>query len=138
MPARDLNKLIEIKTPCTADWDSMIGDDRIRFCEHCNLNVNDLSQLTPKRVRRLVTKSKGRLCIRYQKRRDGSPIIKAVPAKLHTIGRRASRIAAGAFTATLSLSSVVALSAPGSLRHENGFASQHIGSLLEPSHLAPQ
>ena len=132
MPARDLNKLIEIKTPCTADWDSMTGDDRIRFCEHCNLNVNDLSQLTPKRVRRLVTKSNGRLCIRYQKRPDGSPIIKAVPAKLHTIGRRASRIAAGAFTATLSLSSVVAHSAPGSLRHEHVFASQHIGSSLEP------
>ena len=132
MPARNLNKLIEIKTPCTADWDSMIGDDRIRFCEHCNLNVNDLSQLTPKRVRRLVTKSNSRLCIRYQKRRDGSPIIKAVPAKFHNIGRRASKIAAGAFTATLSISSVVAHSAPGSLRHEHVFASQQIGWPLEP------
>ena len=132
MPARDLSKLIEIKTPCTADWDSMIGNDRIRFCEHCNLNVNDLSQLTPKRVRRLVTKSNGRLCLRYQRRRDGSPIIKAVPAKLHKIGRRASRIAAGAFTATLSLSSVVAHPAPGSLGHEHVLASQHIESLLEP------
>jgi hypothetical protein len=110
----------------------MIGNDRIRFCEHCNLNVNDLSQLTPKRVRRLVTKSNGRLCIRYKKRPDGSPIIKAVPAKLHSIGRRVSKLAAGAFTATLSLSSVGAHSAPGNLRHENVPASQHIGSHLEP------
>jgi carboxypeptidase family protein/ankyrin repeat protein len=132
MPARDLYKLIEVKTPCTADWDSMIGNDHVRFCEHCNLTVNDLSNLTPKRVQRLITKSKGRLCVRYQRRPDGSPILKTLPAKLHTIGRRATRIAAGAFSATLSLSSAVSQSATNNVRHERVIAYRQLGSGLEP------
>lgn len=132
MPARDLYKLIEVKTPCTADWDSMIGNDHVRFCEHCNLTVNDLSNLTPKRLRRLITKSQGRLCVRYQRWPDGSPILKTLPAKLHTIGRRASRIAAGAFSATLSLSSAVSQSAANNVRHERVFAARQVGSTLEP------
>lgn len=132
MPARDLYKLIEVKTPCTADWDSMIGNDHVRFCEHCNLTVNDLSNLTPKRVRRLITKSKGRLCVRYQRRPDSSPILKTQPAKLHTIGRRASRIAAGAFSATLSLSSAVSQSATNNVGHERVLAYRQVGPGLEP------
>lgn len=132
MPARDLYKLIEVKTPCTADWDSMIGNDRVRFCEHCNLTVNDLSNLTPKRVRRLITKSKGSLCVRYQRRSEGSKILKTVPAKLHMIGRRATRIAAGAFSATLSLSSTVSQSATNNVPDERVFAYRQVGSTLGP------
>ncbi|MGI8731828.1 MAG: carboxypeptidase-like regulatory domain-containing protein [Pyrinomonadaceae bacterium] len=132
MSARDLSKQIEIKTPCTADWDSMIGNDRIRFCEHCNLTVNDLSNLTPKRVRRLIVKSRGRLCVRYRRLPDGSPLLKAVPKKLHTIGRRASRIAAGAFTATLSLSNAVAQTAIDHVTRERIFAYSEVGASLMP------
>lgn len=132
MSARDLSKQIEIKTPCTADWDSMIGNDRIRFCEHCNLTVNDLSNLTPKRVRRLIVKSRGRLCVRYRRLPDGSPLLKAVPKQLHTIGRRASRIAAGAFTATLSLSNAVAHTAIDHVTRERMFAYSQVGASLMP------
>lgn len=132
MSARDLSKELEIKTPCTADWDSMIGNDRIRFCEHCNLTVNDLSQLTPKRVRRLIIKSKGRLCVRYRLLPDGAPLLKAVPKKIHTIGRRASRIAAGAFTATLSLATAVPQSASDNVIRQRVSAHQQVGSLIEP------
>lgn len=132
MSARDLSKQIEIRTPCSADWEAMIGNDRVRFCEHCNLSVNDLTQLTPKRVRRLILKSKGRLCVRYGRRPDGSPILKTLPPKLHTIGRRASRIAAGAFTATLSLTSAVPQSAADNVSRERVFAYRQVGSSLEP------
>lgn len=133
MPARDLSKQIEIKTPCTADWDSMIGNDRVRFCEHCNLSVNDLSQLTPKRVRRLITKSNGRLCVRYRRRPDGSPVIKELPARLLTIGRRVSRIATGAFTATLSLSSAVSQTGTDNVTREQLFTYRQVGAVLEPT-----
>lgn len=103
MPARDLRSQLEIKKPCTADWDQMVGNSRVRFCEHCQLAVNDLSFLTPKRVRRLIAKSKGRLCVRYVRDRNGNPLLAQVPGQLHKISRRVSRIAAGMFTATLSL-----------------------------------
>ena len=103
----DVLDRIHVTKPCEAYWDSMIGNDQVRFCEHCSLTVHDLSQMTRKRARRLVAKSKGRLCIRYQRRPDGSLITRAAP-QLIRIGRRASRIAAGAFSASLSLSSAVA------------------------------
>lgn len=104
----DLLDTIQVPQPCKADWDSMIGNDQARFCEHCSLTVHDLSQLTRKRARRLVSKSNGRLCVRYQRRPDGSLITRVAPQKLVRIGRRASKIAAGAFSASLSLSSALA------------------------------
>lgn len=107
MPARDLRKQLKIENPCSANWDEMIGNEWVRFCEHCRLTVNDLSPLTPKRVRRLIANSKGRLCVRFKQDHEGLPIIKSVPQQLHQIRKRVSKIAAGAFTATLSLTSAV-------------------------------
>jgi ankyrin repeat protein len=103
MPARDLSTQLKIHKPCSANWDQMIGSSRVRFCEHCQLSVNDLSSLTPKRVRRLIAKSKGRLCVRYVSDRSGNPLLAQAAGKLKQINRRVSRIAAGMFTATLSL-----------------------------------
>ncbi len=99
---------ITIPKPCDADWDSMVGNDQVRFCEHCNLHVNNLSSMTRRDAMRLVARSKGRLCVRYIQRRDGGALTKGEPEKLHRISRRVSRVAAGAFTATLSLSSAAA------------------------------
>ena len=108
MSAKDLLDRIQIESPCETSWDSMIGNDQVRFCEHCNLTVHDLSQLTRTRALRLIRASKGRLCIRYQRGPDGATVTRSVPQKLYRIGRRASRLAAGAFSATLSLSSAIA------------------------------
>src|SRR5712691_2325172 len=105
---------ITIPTPCNADWDSMTGNDQVRFCEHCNLHVNNLSNMTRLDAMRLVARSKGRLCVRYIQRIDGGVLTKGVPEKLHRISRRVSRIAAGAFTATLSLTTAAAQTRPTS------------------------
>ncbi len=106
---------INIPAPCDADWDSMIGNDRVRFCEHCKLDVTNLSALTRPEAMRLVERSEGRLCVRFVTRPGGRLLTKQLPGKVHQIARRASRIAAGAFSATLSLSSaaVQAQSATG-------------------------
>ena len=101
---------ITISQPCDADWESMNGNDQIRFCEHCNLHVNNLSGMTRGDARRLVTESRGRLCVRYVRLPNGLISTSEVPAKLHRIGRPASRIAAGAFTAAISFSSASAQS----------------------------
>src|SRR5882724_7806253 len=89
---------IQVASPCTADWESMVGNDQVRFCEHCTLSVHDLSAMTRQKAMRLVGNSRGRLCVRFEHGPDGRPITKE-PTKLHRISRRASRIAAGAFTA---------------------------------------
>lgn len=110
MPVSSFDRLT-IPTPCDADWDSMIGNDQVRFCEHCNLHVTDLSAMTRPAAMRLVARSQGRLCVRFIERPDGGVLTRAVPEKLYRISKRVSRIAAGAFTATLSLSSAAAQAA---------------------------
>ncbi|HEY5839658.1 MAG TPA: ankyrin repeat domain-containing protein [Pyrinomonadaceae bacterium] len=104
---------INIPAPCDADWDSMTGNDRVRFCEHCKLDVTNLSALTRPEAMRLVERSRGRLCVRFVTRANGRVLTKQLPRKVHQIARRASRIAAGAFSATLSLSSAATQAQPG-------------------------
>jgi hypothetical protein len=93
----------------------MVGNDQVRFCRHCNLSVHNLSVMTRKEAMRLVLDSKGKLCARYLRRPDGR--VQTTDLVLHQIGalkRRASRLAAGAFTAALSLSAGVISAAPAS------------------------
>jgi uncharacterized protein len=104
---RSFNR-ITIPAPCDADWDAMIGNDQVRFCEHCNLHVTDLSSMTRPAAMRLVARSRGRLCVRYVQRANGDILTKEIPQRLHHISRRVTRIAAGAFSATLSLASAAA------------------------------
>lgn len=99
---------INITSPCSADWDSMIGNDVVRFCRHCNLDVHDITLMTREEAMALVRKSNGRLCLRYIRRPDGTIQTAAPHQKLHLIKRRASRLVAGAFTATLSVCASVA------------------------------
>jgi hypothetical protein len=106
-PKNFLNN-VTIPSPCNADWNSMIGNDQVRFCGHCNLDVHNLSRMTRAQAERLVAHSNGRLCVRYHHDAAGRPQTLPTGRKLHRIGRRVSRIAAGAFTATLSVTSAVA------------------------------
>jgi len=106
-PKNFLNN-ITIPSACSADWNSMTGNDQVRFCEHCHLEVHNLSLMTRNQAQRLVARSNGRLCVRYHHDPTGRPITLPVRQKLHRIRRRVSKIAAGAFTATLSVTSAVA------------------------------
>ena len=107
MSARDTARLLRIPSPCSVDWDSMIGNDRVRFCEHCQLSVHNVDFASPKQLRRLIARSKGRLCVNYVQPAPQKP-----PAPvLYKIARRTSRIAASAFSATLSISTAVAATA---------------------------
>ncbi len=107
MSAKKFVDNLTINSPCTADWDSMIGNDQVRFCEHCALSVNNLSEMTQKEALRLVEESNGRICIRYIRTPDGRVRTKPT-SQMHRIGRRASRIAAGAFSGSLSISCAAA------------------------------
>ena len=106
---------LTVSSPCTADWNSMVGNDQVRFCEHCSLQVHNLSLMTRNQAQRLVARSNGRLCVRYHQDSAGKPLTSPVRQKLHRINRRVSRIAAGAFTATLSITSAVAQNSTSSL-----------------------
>jgi hypothetical protein len=105
---RNFLKTIAIASPCEVDWNSMRGNDQVRFCEHCQLNVHNISHMTRAQAERLVAKSNGRLCVQYVRDPNGRVVTLESGLKLHVLGRRVSRFAAGAFTAALSVSSAVA------------------------------
>src|SRR5581483_3021846 len=91
--------------PCTEDWDSMVGNDRVRFCQHCAKDVHNISNMTRKQAETLVLKSNGNLCLKYFQNHDGTPATAEDKGKLYRLTRRASRLAAGAFSVALSISS---------------------------------
>ncbi|HTH50825.1 MAG TPA: hypothetical protein VL501_02765 [Pyrinomonadaceae bacterium] len=90
---------VHVASPCSADWDSMYGDDRKRFCKECKLNVFNLSGMTREDAERLITNAQGRLCVRFYKRPDGTIITQDCPVGWARIKQR-TRIYA---TAALSM-----------------------------------
>ena len=104
MKKKNLVGAIKVASPCTEDWGEMTGNKKVRFCSHCDLNVNNLSEMTRTEAMRLVKKSDGKLCVRYVEH----PVTKApvFAERLYQIGRRAG-IAAGVLGASLAASTIV-------------------------------
>jgi hypothetical protein len=75
----DILKQITIPSPCHANWISMTGDDRTRFCQECGKSVVDLSALTETDAASLVTEQGHDLCAQVTRRKDGT----VVTAKPH-------------------------------------------------------
>ena len=104
---------VEVAAPCKADWEQMIGSERMRFCGECNLNVYNLSGMTRFEAESLIARNEGRLCVRFYRRRDGSIITNDCPVGLRAIQRRVSYLAkamiAAAFTflTSIGLQSVI-------------------------------
>lgn len=73
-----LNSL-SIASPCTANWNEMTGDARVRFCGQCQLNVYNLSDMTSQEANELLMAKEGRLCVRYYQRADGTIITQDCP-----------------------------------------------------------
>ena len=84
---------VRVAAPCKADWDQMIGIDRVRFCGQCSLNVYNLSAMTRSDAESLIARTEGRLCLRFYRRSDGSIITKDCPVGLRAIRRRVSYVA---------------------------------------------
>jgi hypothetical protein len=99
---------IGVVAPCSADWELMRGDDRIRFCTHCSLEVHNFSAMTRREIQSLVARSNGRLCARYVRTPRGIRTLDEPPPRLVTIARRAGRIAATPLAVAMTLASASA------------------------------
>jgi len=84
---------VRVAAPCPADWDQMMGSERVRFCGQCSLNVYNLSGMTRSDAESLIAGTEGRLCVRFYRRADGSIITKDCPVGLRAIRRRVSYVA---------------------------------------------
>jgi len=93
---------VRVAAPCSADWKEMRGDERVRFCERCSLNVYNLSAMTRREAERLVVRSEGQLCVRFYRRADGTTLTRNCPVGLRALKRRVSRVASAVAAATFS------------------------------------
>jgi hypothetical protein len=93
---------LHIASPCAADWNDMIGSDRVRFCGQCRKNVYHLSNMSRKEAERLIAQREGGMCVRFYRRADGTVITSDCPVGLRLIKRRVSRVAKALISTTLS------------------------------------
>ncbi|MDX1944954.1 MAG: hypothetical protein SFU86_06070, partial [Pirellulaceae bacterium] len=83
--------LINVASPCPADWEKMTGDDRVRFCSQCNLHVYNLSDMPRAEAEAFVNQAEGRTCVRYFRREDGTILTRDCPVGLAGVRRRLAR-----------------------------------------------
>jgi hypothetical protein len=93
---------VQVASPCTADWEGMMGDSRVRHCAQCNLNVYNFSEMTSGEIAQLIAASKGqRLCGRLYRRVDGTILTSDCPVGVRVRIRRVSRRVGTAFAAAM-------------------------------------
>jgi hypothetical protein len=90
---------IRVASPCTADWNQMVGDDNVRFCGECSKYVYNLSSLTSDQADALIRGKEGYLCGRFFRRADGTILTADCPVGVHRRSRRRRWLAA--FAASL-------------------------------------
>ncbi|HEU5070204.1 MAG TPA: hypothetical protein VFV96_07310 [Verrucomicrobiae bacterium] len=105
---------VRVASPCRARWETMHGDDRVRFCDQCRKYVYDLSALTGAEAGALIRRPEGSLCARLHRRADGRILTRDCPVGRWR--RRAGSLAAGLTTVLL----LGTLAAVGVGRREGG------------------
>ena len=104
MKTDNLDRL-RVASPCPTSWEQMSGNERVRYCELCNLNVYNIAALTRKQAVALISETEGRFCGRIYRRSDGTVITKDCPVGLRAIRRRVTRTAGAVFATLVALTS---------------------------------
>jgi hypothetical protein len=79
---------LRIASPCTESWNSMVGDERVRHCGKCRLNVFNFKELSEQEVRDLLVKTQGRVCARLYRRADGTVLTKDCPTGVAALRKK--------------------------------------------------
>jgi hypothetical protein len=95
---------ITVRTPCTASWDEMSGDDASRFCFQCSKTVYDLGAMDPADAEAFLEQALGAgevPCVRLFQRPDGRVLTsECSPGARGRHARRAARTLVAAALAT--------------------------------------
>ncbi len=97
---------VRIASPCSARWEDMVGDERVRHCAQCNLNVHNFSAISADEAEALLAKhveaagrgAVGRVCAAWFKRADGTAIFQDCPRGLARLKAGTHRFLAAAAT----------------------------------------
>lgn len=93
---KNLVQSVTIKTPCSVGWENMEGDEKVRFCGKCKLNVHNLSNMSEKEAASVIANKNDKLCVFIARRQDGTVITDNCPVKLQVIRNRIRAYAASA------------------------------------------
>ncbi len=76
-----------IETPCPTTWDKMTGDDTVRFCNLCSLNVYNIAAMTDKEAEAVLARGRaqGKMCALLYRRPDGTIMTDNCPRSLRKI-----------------------------------------------------
>jgi hypothetical protein len=127
---------VTVAAPCDAGWENMVGNERVRFCAKCSLNVYNLSGMTKGEAERLVVQAEGRLCVRFYRRTDGTILTKNCPVGLRALRKRAARVATAAASAALSF--FAGLLAAAGLRERPPVPAATTSQVIEVQEVMPE
>jgi len=88
---------VRVASPCSARWEDMMGDDRARFCRHCQKHVFNLSAMTQAQAATLIREMQGKFCGRLHRRRDGTMLTADCPTGQRLRRSRVARWCGAAF-----------------------------------------
>jgi hypothetical protein len=94
----------QIAPPCKTSWDSMCGDDRVRYCAECNNDVYNFAAMTAPEIQELLaSRQGGSLCARIYRRGDGTLLTRSCPRGIRAVAHKVSKLAAAILAAVMSL-----------------------------------
>ena len=84
-----------VAAPCPAKWEDMTGNNKIRHCALCNLNVHNFSAMSREEAEGILARhfnpdgsviaSAGRVCGGFYRRADGTYLLQDCPTGLAAI-----------------------------------------------------
>lgn len=103
---------LRIASPCSASWDGMVGDERVRFCGQCQKNVYNVAGMTRDEAFALLrANAGGTVCMRLFRRADGTVMTSDCPTGLKKKRVRRLAMVAGGLAAAATASAFVTLGA---------------------------
>jgi Carboxypeptidase regulatory-like domain len=123
---------LRIASPCSAHWADMPGNDKIRHCSQCQLDVYNFSAMTELEINQIVAARTGRLCARFFQRSDGTMLTENCPTGIRTGVLRGSTIAAVALAALVTIAPTNTGAVPTQAGSSSGqMLSAHQGLVLQ-------
>ena len=91
-------------------WDAMAGNQQVRHCSECKLNVYNLSAMTETEIQRLLMRqgAEQRVCVRFYRRADGTMLTQDCPRALNRLAKRVTKLGAAVFSALVSMNCAMA------------------------------
>jgi hypothetical protein len=101
---------IRVASPCPMPWDAMAGNQQVRHCGECRLNVYNLSAMTEIEIQRLLVMqpAEQRVCVRFYRRADGTMLTQDCPRGIKRLAKRVSKLGAAVFSALVSMNCAMA------------------------------